>query len=770
MSEAIFRGFSGAPHDWSDAKIRAFLDAAPDAIVVVDDSGTILAVNELTARMFGYTREEMVKRRVEMLVPERYRAAHMRHRADYASDPRTRPMGRGRALTGRKRDGSEFPIEISLSPFTTEIGTAVISIIRDITDRLRAEAKFRGFLESAPDAVVVVDTEGIIAVANPLAERIFGYKREEILGQPMEKIIPECRPRIEAVLSEEVPGISKVEAGHELTGRRKDGSSFPIEISLSPLDTEQGTLVISIIRDTTQKKQAEMKFRGLLESAPDAIVVANTEGGIAIVNSQAETMFGYSRRQMLGQSLQKLIPDPQVMPPRSTVAGDDASARIKTSARRMNGVRHDGVQFPIEISQSPLETEEGVLVICIIRDISERLRAEEERRQLMASHMRAEEISRAKDQFLMTLSHELRTPLTAILGWSTMLSMEELQSPFVRSAIDAIHNSAVTQARLIDDVLEMSRLIEGKVHLDLEMTDPVAVARSAIQSVRPTAEAKRIRIVTQIDSDVGLVTADPARLQQIMWNLLSNAIKFSHKNSVVTLVLDQQDTNVEIIVRDTGEGIAPQFLPFIFEPFLQADSSTTRTQSGLGLGLSIVRQLVELHGGRVEATSAGVGKGAEVRVLMPAAPADATLATPMLSHESPLPEAYPDLTGISILCVDDDAESRLLLRALLERGGAKVYTAGSVPEGLDVFDRQHPDIVITDIAMPYADGYELVERLSSRRQVPVIALSALTRLEKKHYEKLFAAYIRKPAEPAQIAWAVAYAMKRAQDQAPQPQS
>jgi protein-histidine pros-kinase len=747
MSERVFRSYSGSSADWNDEKLRAFLEAAPDAIVVVDDTGTILAVNELTARMFGYSRDALVRRRVEMLVPDRYRRIHMAHRAEYADDPRTRAMGAGRALTGQKSDGSEFPIEISLSPYVTASGTAVISIIRDLTDRLRAETKFRGFLESAPDAVVVTDLAGKIAVVNPLAEKMFGYTRDELLGEPVQMLVPDVAQADHPFLWDEATAAARGASGTpEVACRRKDGTEFTVEISRSSLDIEQGTLTIAIIRDTTLKKQAEAKFRSLMESAPDAIVVVDSNGGIRIVNSQTERMFGYSRRELLDQPVTMLVP---------------YNDRPNEPGEHLLGRRKDGREFPVEISLSLLHTEEGTLVTSIIRDVTDRVRAEDERRTLEAAQMRAEEMSRAKDQFLMTLSHELRTPLTAILGWSTMLSMDPLSSHAMNPAIDAIHNGAVVQARIIDDVLEMSNLIEGRIALNVEMTDPVAIARAAVQVVKPVADSKRVRIMTEIRGEISLLSADPARLQQIVVNLLSNAIKFSAKDSAVTLSIDQPGSKLEITVQDSGEGIPRKFLPYVFEPFLQADSSTTRTHTGLGLGLSIVRHLVELHGGEILATSPGVGQGSEFRVTFPVRAATETTPLHPAGTSASVPRSYPNLSGTTVLCVDDDADSRALLRAVLEHAGATVRTASSADEALHDFDAAPADVVITDIAMPKTDGFELCDRLRQRSTVPILALSALTRLEDRDPDdKRFVAFLRKPAEPAVIAWAVARAVGR----------
>jgi len=590
--------------------LRAFLDVAPDAIVIVDDHGTIVSVNHLAEEMFGYSRDDLVGRTIEMLVPERHRHAHSAHRQRYAEAPRTRSMGTGQQLSGRRKDGTEFPVEISLSPFKTAKSTQIISIIRDITAQKEAEAKFRNLLESAPDGIVVVDESGTIVIVNSQAEKMFGYSRDEMIGKRVEMLVPERYQGVHGshrTAYTREPRTRPMGAGRLLTGRRKDGSEFPVEISLSPLQSEQGILITSIIRDVT-----------------------------------------------------------------------------------------------------------------------DRLHAEEERRALDAARMRAEEINRAKDQFLMTLSHELRTPLTAIVGWSRLLRMGTVDAETMQTALEAIQNSADAQARLIDDVLQTSGLIAGKIELSLSTVDPVAVAHAALQTVRPMASTRRVRTSIEVDPQVGLILADPTRLQQIIWNLLSNAIKFSPKDSVVLLKMMQQESSLVVEVSDSGEGIAAEFLPFIFEPFLQADSSTTRVYGGLGLGLSIVRQLTELHGGRVMAESGGKGKGSKFRVMIPVR----AVAVAPSPRPVSLPEQLPTLAGHTVLYVDDDEESRRMLEVLLQQSGAKSVSAASVDEAMSILEKVHADVIITDIAMPHMDGYDLLKAVRERwADTPVIALTALARLD-----------------------------------------
>jgi signal transduction histidine kinase/DNA-binding response OmpR family regulator len=402
-------------------------------------------------------------------------------------------------------------------------------------------------------------------------------------------------------------------------------------------------------------------------------------------------------------------------------------------------------------------------------EIVERKQAEKERGELLvreqSARKEAESANRLKDEFLATVSHELRAPLNAILGWTTLIRNGKLVEDKEEQALETIERSARAQKKLIDDLLDVSRIITGKLRLDIRVADLVTIIQSAVESARPAADAKGVHLQIEVDPTTCPFQGDPNRIQQVIWNLLSNAVKFTPMGGSVTVRLRRLNEHIEIVVSDTGMGIAREFLPYVFERFRQADGSSTRKHGGLGLGLAIVRHLVEMHGGAAKAESAGVGQGAAFTIILPlAAPISRIrgmeISTP--DQKVVLSDRAPKLSGLRVLVVDDQPDARDLLATILHLSDAEVQTSGSVTEAINALITWQPEIVITDIAMPNGDGFELIRRIreiepDGNGRLPIIALTANAGAEDRIRVLAagFQLHLTKPVEPDELVVSVA---------------
>jgi signal transduction histidine kinase/AmiR/NasT family two-component response regulator len=402
--------------------------------------------------------------------------------------------------------------------------------------------------------------------------------------------------------------------------------------------------------------------------------------------------------------------------------------------------------------------------------------AAEERKVLLdserAARASAERLSDVKDEFLATLSHELRTPLNAILGWSQILRSGAKDQLDLMKGLETIERNARAQTQLIEDLLDMSRITSGKLRLDTQAIQPVSFIEAAVETVKPAADAKGIKLERHLDPSTGRILADPGRLQQVIWNLVSNAIKFTPKNGKVQIRLERVDAHVKIRVEDTGVGIRPEFIPHLFERFRQGDASTTRKYGGLGLGLSIVKSLVELHGGTVSVESLGEGRGTTVTVQLPLMAGDQPAEAPdpvqlERPHTSVATVGAGELAGIKVLVVDDQAEARDLMKRVLEDCAAVVTTAATANEAVRLVQSSRPDVLVSDIGMPDADGFELLKQvraLGPRRggKVPAIALTAFARSEDRTraLRAGFLVHVSKPVDPSELVATVASVVGR----------
>jgi PAS domain S-box-containing protein len=636
----------------AEEKFRGLLESAPDAMVIVGSTGEMVLVNAQTEKLFGYQREELLGKPVDNLVPERYRSRHPEHRRSYFKGPRPRGMGSGLALSGLRKNGSEFPVEISLSPLDTEEGVLVSAAIRDITERTKIEAKFRGFLEAAPDAVVIVGPDGRILIVNTQTERIFGYSRSDLIGKPVEVLVPErFRPRHPGHRTSYFgnPRTRAMGSGLELHGLRADGSEFPVEISLSPLDTEDGTLVSAAIRDITDRKRAEDKFRGLLESAPDAMVIVGKDGRIALVNAQTERLFGCTRAELLGKPVEVLVPQRfrKQHPGHRSNYFLGPKARSMGSGLELHAMRADGTEFPVEISLSPLETEDGVLVSAAIRDTTERKRLEEirhenqeleernRRAELEDQNRRIQEANRLKSEFVANMSHELRTPLNSVIGFAELMATGKV-GPMAdehKEYLNDILTSSKHLLQLINDVLDLAKVESGKIEIRPEPVDVTKVVSEVRDILRGLAGERRTNIELELTQAPHDVVLDPAKLKQVLYNYISNAIKFTADGGLVRVrVLPEGADALRIEVEDTGIGVRHSDLHRLFVEFQQLDAGTAKKYAGTGLGLAVTKRIVEAQGGSVGVSSV-VDKGSTFWATLPRRP-----LPPALLPKSSYPE------------------------------------------------------------------------------------------------------------------------------------
>jgi PAS domain S-box-containing protein len=542
-------------------------------------------------------------------------------------------------------------------------------------------------------------------------------------------------------------------------------------------------------------RQNEERLRAIFNQAAVGIAVASLDGRFLDMNAKFTQILGYSAAELSGLSFAALThPDDQDIT--DVFVAELLAGKRSEYALEKRFIRKDGSSIwsltTVTLLKDPTGSPQRF--IGVIEDISARKRAEaallektrnleqlnQERTMLLeserAARTAAERMSEMKDEFLATLSHELRTPLNAILGWSQVLRTGSKDQADYVKGLETIERNARVQTQLIEDLLDMSRITSGKLRMDVQRIQPLTLVEAAVETVTPAANAKGICLEAILDPAAGPISGDPGRLQQVVWNLLSNAIKFTPRDGKVQVVLQRINSHIEIKVGDTGIGIRPEFIPHLFERFRQGDASTTRKYGGLGLGLSIVKSLVELHGGTVSVSSEGEGKGTIVTVALPLTAVhqradDAEREHPKTERaavtRSP---AVAELAGLKVLVVDDQRDARDLVKRVLEDSGAEVFPAGSAAEALAVLAAWRPDVLVSDIGMPEVDGYELVRKIraisaENGGKIPAIALTAFARSEDRTraLRAGFTVHVSKPVDPAELVATVASVAGRVTD-------
>jgi PAS domain S-box-containing protein len=655
-------------------------------------------------------------------------------------------------------------------------------------------------IESADDAIISKTLDGIITSWNKGAQRIFGYTADEVIGKPVTILIPADHEDEEPAILARLRAGKRIEH-YETIRVTKDGRLRDISLTVSPIKGPNGEIVgaSKIARDITDQKQARRELDEAsqrLKLALDAARLGDwswdARTDVTVMSETAANIFGISPDAHLSWAdLRDLLhPDDRE---RTRQAVEEALANHNDYDIEYRAIRSDNSQVWVLSKGRGIYAENGTVtgMLGFIQDISTRKANEETLREQAEAlrtlnetaqiaradaekaaaenerlYRQAEESSRLKEEFLATISHELRTPLSAILGWARMLRTGQLSPENSAKALDTIERNARAQAQLVDDLLDVSRIITGKLRMDVRPSDPNSFIDAAVEAVRPAAEAKNVRIQKVVDTAPISIPGDPVRLQQVVWNLLSNAIKFTPRGGRVQIYSQRVNSHLEIVVSDSGQGISPDFLPHVFDRFRQADQKTSRQHGGMGLGLAIVRHLVEMHGGTVRAASEGEGKGATFTVTLPITPVYQVDSTGSRVHPGardllPANDITDRLDGMRILVVDDEPDTRELLKQGLEYCGATVRVAGSAAEALDELNTSSPDVLISDIGMPGADGYDLireVRKLPMARggKIAAIALTAYTRIEDR-LQSLRAGYDMHVPKPVELAELVAVA-------------
>jgi PAS domain S-box-containing protein len=671
----------------------------------------------------------------------------------------------------RQRDMASEPELIDKGVATSRLETAFIN---------KAEEQLRLFktaIEHDNESVIIMTSQPDppgpeIVYVSPAFTRLTGYAPEDVIGKTPH--ILQGPETDSSLLRRLYKNCVTGEVFHgETINYRKDRSEIHLEWTARPVRNETGevTHFAAAHRDVTERRRVEEELhrreeelRSLFDLSAVGMARVSSEGRYLRVNRKYCQMLGYSEQELLQLTLYD-VTHPEDREASVDIVNSSFTGEPEEYSIEKRYVRKDGEIIWALVNWTIVRDDEGhpLHSVANIQDITARKRAEVEREELLvrerAARETAEAATRSKDEFLAVVSHELRSPLNAILGYAALLRYGGMDAQEVRHAVEVIERSGKSQAHLIDDLLDTARIISGKLRLVVGPVDLVSVIEESVQTIRPAAEAKGVSLWADLPSEIGQITGDPARLQQIVWNLLSNAIKFTPQGGRVEARLERVDPHIRITVSDTGKGISPDFLPYVFDRFHQSDTSSVRRHGGLGLGLALAKYLVELHGGTIEAESAGEGQGAIFKVTLPVR----AVATPIGEGDgAAAAKSSGELAGVRALVVDDEDDARELLKSALENYGADVIAVNSAAEAYALITEtpppERPDVIVADIGMPDEDGYSLIRRLREWEEAcgaytPAVALTAYGRVEDRvsALKAGFQIHVAKPVDPDELA-------------------
>jgi PAS domain S-box-containing protein len=635
-----------------------------------------------------------------------------------------------------------------------------VSSRRRIQSQLQEQREWlRVSLSSIGDAVIATDLKGAVNFINPTAETLTGWTTQEATGRPLVEvfnIINEfTRQRVDDPVSKVLREGAVVGLANHTILTAKDGREIAIDDSGAPIRASGGRIigVILVFRDVTERRRAEetrAALAAIVESSDDAIIGTSLDGVIRSWNKGAERVYGYSAEEVMGKPVSILSPESK----------PDDFLQIMERIRRGERIDHyetqrlskEGELIDVSLTVSPILNANGEIigVSKVARDITERIRLLQSEQQ---ARVAAEQANRAKDEFLAVLSHELRSPLNAMTGWTRLLQEGNLDETQMQRAVEIIYRNVNLQKTLIEDLLDVSRIISGKMRLEKEMTSLLISVQSALEEARPAAERRQIRIESSFDLEADTILSDKHRLQQIVTNLLNNAIKFSSEGSTIRVSLERENDMAKLVVQDFGIGIRTDLLPHIFDRFRQADTSSKRKYGGLGLGLTIVKNLVELHGGTISAHSDGEDTGTIFTVRLPLASQSllhGILQTSNVASGNDDQSSRP-LEGLRILLVDDDTDALELMNFVLTAKGASLTGVPSVSAALQALESQRFELLISDLGMPGMDGYELIQQVRhtvDADKLPAIALTGFVSSDDRErvLEAGFQVHLPKPVD------------------------